>query len=112
MIYGFDKYVGCEPYASRAIETKSEGTKRQFSYMVSKNLLVPLKVVYANLDHRIFPGDYVYIKHEDLAGNVGWAKDIDVEGETTVDGKPRTVVMVPIDKIMLVKREPVSEVKE
>jgi hypothetical protein len=109
MIYGFEKYVGCEPYASRAIETKSEGTKRQFSYMVSKNLLVPLKVVYANPSADIFPGDYVFIKHEDLAGNVGWSKDIDVEGEVDATGKPRTVVMVPLDKIFLVKHEPVKE---
>ncbi len=109
MIYGFEKYVAVEPYQNKAIETKSQGTgERKFNYMVSKNLLVPMKVVYPNVDAHIWPGNYVFLKHSEVISAADWAKSIEVE---LSNGETRTVVMVPLDKVYLVERDVPPEVK-
>lgn len=105
MIYGFEKYVGCEPYKDRAIETKSQGGALKFNYMVSKNLLVPMKVVYANIEAELFPGDVVYVRHADIAGNADWSREVEVDGEVNAKGEPRMIMAVPLDRIMLVKKD-------
>jgi len=109
MIYGFEKYVACEPYKDGAIEIRSQGTgERKFNFMVSKNLLVPLKVVYPNVGAHIWPGNFVFLKHSDLISAADWSKPIDVE---LSNGETRNVVIVPLDKIYLVERDVPPEVR-
>ena len=100
-VYGFNNKVACEPFASKAPETRLQGGVK---YFVSKTTLVPLKVIYGNLEAHIAAGDTVYVL-ADLALSVWGKGEIDVEGESN-----KKMILVPLTSVELVKREPVAKV--
>ncbi len=98
-IAGFNKNLACEPFASRAPETKEFGVgEKKFKTHTAKTTLVALKVIYGLPDHDIFPNDLVYVKQEGVVSR--WSNEIEVElGEGG-----RKVVLVPLDQVVLVER--------
>jgi hypothetical protein len=97
MITSFRGYVACEPFASRKIETVEVGVgARKFTAMTSKNLLVPLKVVFGCEEEKIESGDTVYVMHEGFAAE--WAKELEV------DGFGQKIILVPVSAIKLVEK--------
>ncbi len=97
-ISGFGKTLACEPFVSRAPETKAYGTgEKKFVAHTAKTTLVPLRVVYGLPAHDIWPTDLVYVKQEGVASQ--WSKEIDVE---TPEGIVK-VVLVPVDQVILVE---------
>lgn len=96
MIYGFNNQVVCEPYVSRELETSTVGAgDRTFKTFVSKEKLVPLKVVFGSFEptNRVNAGDLVYVLQDQSVR----MKIIEVEGYA---GK---VVLVPLSAVQLVK---------
>lgn len=97
MIFGFNNQVVCEPYASRELETSSVGSgDRTFKTFVSKEKLVPLKVLFGvfELKDPINAGDLVYVMQDRSVA----FKTIEIEGY------PSKVVLVPLSQVQLVKQ--------
>ena len=96
-VYGFNNKVACEPFISKVPEVRTQGGVK---YYVSKTTLVPLKVIYGNIDAHIAAGDTVYVL-ADLALSIWGKAEIDVEGESI-----KKMILVPLTSVELVKREP------
>jgi len=99
-VYAFGDVVVCEPFESRAPEVKKVGVgQKQFEGIVSKELLVPLKVIFPSSKHNLKTGDEVFVAHAD-SSSTEWGKKTYF---VTLDGQERKIVLVPSVAIKLVR---------
>lgn len=103
MISGFNNVIACEPFKSQTVETKVVGNEvRHLRTITNKGYLVPLRVVYGSVEHKIARDDLVYVVQP--GPNDSWAKTVEVQ----VGGEKVEVVIVTLDRVQLVDRQPVS----
>jgi hypothetical protein len=91
-IIAYKNKVALAPFAKTGVQAQ---VTNGFAKMAHKSSLEALEVVFGN-GADLYPGDVVFV-HAD--GAKSWGKDeFDVEG--------KTVVLCPLDKILLVKQRP------
>ena len=93
MIFGFNGQIGCVPFSTKGIETKSVGG---LAIISQKTELTKLRVIYGDSEKTIIAGDCVFLNSSDFNTKFG-------TNVYSIDGQE--FILVPLAQVRMVSKE-------